>query len=77
MWATCSKVEAGERELAGMGLNRLNDWRIPVYVNRKQSGIFTGTSSYTILIKNKKQHSLIVHNKIYNMHLEKVNLNPT
>lgn len=37
MWALYSKVKADERKLAGVGLNRLNDWRSPAYFTGEKS----------------------------------------
>lgn len=40
------------------GLNALNDWRNPAYINRKKFSFFTGKSSYDILIKHCKVKTL-------------------
>ncbi len=57
----------------GQALGRLNEWRIPAYVSREKSVVFTERSSYDILtkhyeVKNKErnmQPERIVHSKIY------------
>jgi len=45
-----SKVEADE--LAGAGLSRMNYWISPEYF-REVSAIFTGRSSFDVMIKHK------------------------
>lgn len=62
IWLAQKEMKADERELAGWGLSRLNDWKDLAYVTGEKLVIFTkGRSSYDILITRSKHFLKMKH----------------